>query len=386
MANSEYYNGGYGRNEGSRRGPLLFLADSLLTLLSGVAVVLMILVLLVPHIDPVYMWALPMLGLVAPAVYLLTLLLCLYWVIRWRLKRALILLIMVVIGAFSVSLFWRPKSHKETLQRKYDKELSYGRSAVKVMTYNLRQLYGDDGESAADGVAALIDSLRPEIICLQEYNAGLAERSERFRTLLDRYNRASLGLKVGEEYPQMILSSYRILRSGVITTPRTSIWADLLVRDDTVRVVSNHLQSTGITALDNAYITSYEYLLDTAREEKIRSIVKRFHENCVLRADQVDSIRNHLDAAAPRYQIVCGDFNDTPISYTYRRMAHGLNDAFALCGSGYSHTFRGFFNALRIDYVLASENFEILSYEVLDKPHSDHLPLLVRLKKQSPYN
>lgn len=386
MAHGEFYNGGYGRDAYKRRSPLLFICDSLLTLLSGVMVVLMLLVWLVPRVDPAYMWALPMLGLVAPAIYVLTLLLMLYWVIRWRLKRALLMLVMVLIGSCSVSLFWRPESHRAALQRKYDKEFSYGRSAIKVLSYNLRQLYDDRGESAADEVAALIDSLRPDILCLQEYNEGLAERSEHFRAMLDRYKQATFGLKRDEARPQMILSSFRILRSGVITSPRTSVWADLLVRDDTVRVVSNHLQSTGITALDNAYITGYEYLLDTAREEKIRSIVGRFHENCVLRADQVDSIRHHLDTAAPRYRIVCGDFNDTPISYTYRRMARGLNDAFAECGSGYSHTFRGFFNALRIDYLLASENFEVLSYEVLDEPHSDHLPLLVRLKKQTPYN
>ena len=176
------------------------------------------------------------------------------------------------------------------------------------------------------------------------------------------------------------------LRSGVITTPRTSVWADLLVGDDTVRVVSNHLQSTGITAVDNAYITEHEYLLDTARESKIKSIVSRFHENAVLRADQVDSIRHHLNTEAPRHRIVCGDFNDTPISYTYRRMARGLNDAFSECGTGYSHTFRGFFGVLRIDYLLSSSSFETLSYEVLDEPWSDHLPLFVRLKKRSPYN
>jgi endonuclease/exonuclease/phosphatase family metal-dependent hydrolase len=167
---------------------------------------------------------------------------------------------------------------------------------------------------------------------------------------------------------------------------RNGVWADIKIKEDTVRVVSNHLQSTGITAVDNAYITEHEYLLDTARESKIKSIIDRFHENCVLRADQVDSIRLHLDSGAPRYRIVCGDFNDTPISYTYRRMARGLNDAFSECGTGYSHTFRGFFEALRIDYLLSTDNFETLSYEVLDEEWSDHLPLFVRLKKQSPYN
>lgn len=380
MAHGNYYNGGYTRETGRRRGLLSILFDGLLTLLSGVAVALMLLIWIVPRIDPAYMWALPMLGLVAPAVYVLTLVLGLYWVVRWRLKRAALMAVMILIGSFSVSLFWRPE-----VRRQYPVD-SYGRSAIKVLSYNLRQLYDDQGGSAADGVARLIDSLRPDIICLQECNASLAEQSEPFVKLLDRYQKASFGLARNAEYPQMILSRYRIVRSGVITAPRTSVWADLLVGDDTVRVVSNHLQSTGITAVDNAYITEHEYLLDTARESKIKSIVDRFHENCVLRADQVDSIRRHLDSGAPRYRIVCGDFNDTPISYTYRRMARGLNDAFSECGTGYSHTFRGFFEALRIDYLLSTDNFETLSYEVLDEEWSDHLPLFVRLKKQSPYN
>ncbi len=95
-----------------------------------------------------------------------------------------------------------------------------------------------------------------------------------------------------------------------------------------------------------------------------------------------DDFRAHiqtLDRMKP--VIVCGDFNDTPMSYVYRTMAKGLNDAFSRSGSGYSHTFRGFFNTLRIDYVLCSDSFEPISYEVPAVDYSDHLPVVVRLKK-----
>lgn len=50
--------------------------------------------------------------------------------------------------------------------------------------------------------------------------------------------------------------------------------------------------------------------------------------------------------------------------------------------SGYAHTFRGFYNTLRIDYVL-SGGFEPLSYEVLPVDYSDHHPVVVRLRKSS---
>ena len=73
---------------------------------------------------------------------------------------------------------------------------------------------------------------------------------------------------------------------------------------------------------------------------------------------------------------MCGDFNDTPLSYTYRLMSRGLQDAFREKG-------RGFYNTFRIDYVLVSDDFEVLSYEVPSVEFSDHHPVFVRLKYNS---
>ena len=151
--------------------------------------------------------------------------------------------------------------------------------------------------------------------------------------------------------------------------------------DDTVRVFNNHLRSTSIKAADNDYITGHEFIGDTARETKFRSIAGRLRYNGVLRAAQVDSIAGAMRGMPQRRKIVCGDFNDTPISYVYRTMARGTTDAFSTCGKGYSHTYRGFFSTLRIDYVLYSAGLEALSYKVPFVAYSDHLPVVVRLRK-----
>ena len=68
------------------------------------------------------------------------------------------------------------------------------------------------------------------------------------------------------------------------------------------------------------------------------------------------------------------------MSYTYDRISEGLQDAFCVKGKGYSHTFRGFNNVLRIDYVLLSPSLEVTEYTVEDVDYSDHHPVLVRLK------
>ena len=377
---SETYYSGYDSDRGRkpRRSLLLRLLDLLMTLLTAVTAVTMVVTFFVPYVDPGRVWFFPVLGLAAPAVYVVTVVLALYWIIRWRLVRAGIMVALVVVGLFKVSLFYRPEFRRNYGDERYD------RRAFKVMTYNVRGFYGENGLSSVGDVLQLIGDHNPDIICLQEFNARLAGQSDEFALLDEKYESAVFGRTQAPDSlygaPLVILSKYRILRSGVVLPPGTSVWADLLIGDDTIRVFNNHLRSTAIKAADNEYITNRDFISDTAREVKIRSIVSRLRENSILRAAQVDSIADVIADARARC-IVCGDFNDTPMSYVYRTMAGGLNDAFSKSGSGYSHTFRGFFNTLRIDYVLCSDSFDPVSYEVPLVEYSDHLPVVVRLQK-----
>lgn len=363
-----------------RRSWTLWLLDGVLTLLTLLVAVTLLLTYLVPYVNPSRVWFFPVLGLAAPITYVAGVILMLYWIIRWRWLRAGVMILIVAIGFFKVSLFWKPE-----IRRTYDDDTVPGsdRGTFKVMTYNVRSFYGENGHSSVEDILRLIDEQDPDVICLQEFNARLAARSEEFSLLEERYESAGFGRTAAPdsayEAPLAVLSKFRILRSGTVLTPASSVWVDLMVDDDTVRVFNNHLRSTAINASDNDYITEHRFLSDTARETKIRSIVERLRENSVLRAAQVDSIARVIDATRTR-RIVCGDFNDTPVSYVYRTMARGLRDAFRTCGSGYSHTFRGFFNTLRIDYVLCG-GLDPITYETIPLDYSDHHPVVVRLKK-----
>ena len=378
---SDYYNDYGGRpSEKRRRSLVMRLVDLVLTFVTLAVGVTMVVTYFVPYVDPGSVWFLPVLGLAAPAVYVASVVLTLYWIVRWRWVRAGVMLVIVVAGLFEVSLFWRPE-----IRRNYAGEAAYERGAFKVMTYNVRSFYGEDGKSSVDDILRLIGEEDPDIICLQEFNARLAEPSEEFGMLGEKYEIAHFGRTQAPDSVYgstlAILSKYRILRSNTVLTPSSSVWADVLMGEDTVRIFNNHLRSTAINASDNRFITSHQFLSDTARETKIRSIVTRLRENSVLRAAQVDSIAQVVGATRIR-RIVCGDFNDTPMSYVYRTMARGLRDTFRECGSGYAHTFRGFYNTLRIDYVL-SGGFDPLSYEVIPVDYSDHHPVVVRLRKST---
>ena len=306
---SETYYSGYDSDRGRkpRRSLLLRLLDLLMTLLTAVTAVTMVVTFFVPYVDPGRVWFFPVLGLAAPAVYVVTVVLALYWIIRWRLVRAGIMVALVVVGLFKVSLFYRPEFRRNYGDERYD------RRAFKVMTYNVRGFYGENGLSSVGDVLQLIGDHNPDIICLQEFNARLAGQSDEFALLDEKYESAVFGRTQAPDSlygaPLVILSKYRILRSDTVLTPSSSVWADVIVGEDTVRVFNNHLRSTAINASDNQFITSHQFLSDTARETKIRSIVTRLRENSVLRAAQVDSIAQVVGATRTR-RIVCGDFNE----------------------------------------------------------------------------
>ncbi len=373
---AEFYSE-YGRSEKRpRRNPVLLLLDLVMTLLSAAAAVAMGLLLFVPYVHPDQVRFFPLLGLIAPAVYLTALLFALYWVIRWRKVRAGILLLLLLLGAVRIPLFYNPqfrRTYDEDAKEQLKREKRLDRESFKIVTYNVRGLYNDRGADGTDSIAAFLERIRPDVICLQEFNPSLAARSAAFSRLAEQYRQA--GHPGG---PMIVLSKFPVLGFDTLCSIRSSMWADLKIGDDTVRIYNNHLHSTSINAADDHFIT-HHLLDDSTREEKVRSIIRRHSNTSALRADQVDSLAPMLQQTGHR-RIVCGDFNDTPMSYVYHTMADGLHDAFSTCGRGYSHTYRGFFNVLRIDYLLYSDGLEALTYEVPPVKASDHHPVVVRIK------
>lgn len=364
------------------RNLFLWMLDTVLVVVSGILALLLLFMYLAPYIPPKASWIFSLLGLVAPVIYVIGIVLFLYWVIRWRWGYAGLMFVLLLIGMPRISLYYKI----DTL-RHYG-EPTYDRSALKVMTYNIRMFYGDNGKSTADSLAAFVKRYDPDILCMEEFHR-VAASGERFDSLVGPdyrrvfYSRENEG---SQGYCLSIYSKFRVLNSGRIdcinsvdTTRTAAIWADLRIENDTVRVFCNHLRSTHIKSDDGEYLMNGRFLTDTARHEKLRSILSRLRYNSISRSLQVDTIARFI-AATPHAKIVCGDFNDTPLSYTYRRMSQGLQDAFREKGSGFSHTYRGFYNTFRIDYILASEEFEFLSYEVPEAEFSDHHPVFVRLK------
>ena len=78
---------------------------------------------------------------------------------------------------------------------------------------------------------------------------------------------------------------------------------------------------------------------------------------------------------SPYKTILCGDFNDTPVSYCYNRIENELIDAFIESSSGIGSTYIGKFPFNRIDYIFYSNKLQSKEFKTHNIKYSDHKPI-----------
>jgi len=80
--------------------------------------------------------------------------------------------------------------------------------------------------------------------------------------------------------------------------------------------------------------------------------------------------------------LVCGDFNDSPLSYAHRVIGEGLCDVFVEAGAGPGFTYNQNHFYFRIDHIFATPAFRVLECKV-DRSirASDHYPVWCILER-----
>ena len=119
---------------------------------------------------------------------------------------------------------------------------------------------------------------------------------------------------------------------------------------------------------------------DTARTESML-IIEKLGKYAAIRAAEVEAVRRYIEGHRQYPTIVCGDFNDTPISYTHYALSQGLTDCYAASGRGIglSYNQKGFW--VRIDHILCSSDFTPYNCQVDSEiDYSDHYPMVCWLK------
>ena len=177
-----------------------------------------------------------------------------------------------------------------------------------------------------------------------------------------------------------IFSKYPIVNSGGInfgTLTNSCSWADLIINEKKVRVYSIHFQSNQVSGIADK-VRQEGDLRKKETLKDIKGMMRKFKHYAKLRAEQAQKVANHI-ATCPHPVIVCGDFNDTPQSYTYHLLTKNLNDSFKGKGTGFGTTYAGSIPALRIDYILTHEKVKVQSHEILKENYSDHFPVICKI-------
>lgn len=327
-----------------------------------------------PYVHPVShpYWA--SFGLFIPIFITLNFLFLLFWlIIKW--KYALVPIAIFLLGWGGLRSYM-----PINLPRKASSE-----KVIKVLTYNVEGFHSDNTD-VDNPILDYLNKSNADIICLQEFITGWQVSEDKVNAALSEYPyhkitrlRGGDGLACYSRFP--ILSEQRIAYESNFNG---SILYRLRIGEDTVTLVNNHLESNKLTTQDKEM---YRELITSPHENTVktegRHLLQKLADAMAIRAPQADSVSRAIRESDARHLIVCGDFNDSPVSYAHRIIGQGLNDAFIKAGFGPGFTYNKDWLYFRIDHMFVSKSFRVIQCEVdrsIDS--SDHYPMWCLLERK----
>ena len=327
-----------------------------------------------PFVNPADFWLLAIFGVMYPLLIALNLLFLVLWIIRWK-WCAIISGVTLIMGLPLLLNFFRfkPPSPPYTGKRDF---------TMMSLNVNLFRLYAWSKQPPTmDSIEAMVHRLRVDILCLQEFYTDHDHFTEEDARILFGENahihyiyppfNGGIGIATFSRYP--IVGGGEIHFEG---SANASIFTDVLIGSDTIRVYNNHLQSYRLKRRNLEFIQNSDYRKKANPIHELLDLFTQIRGAVEKRAVQVLQVRAHIDRS-PYPVIVCGDFNDSPISFTYKKMRGDLQDAFQEAGDGFGSTYKDIFPSFRIDYALHSASLVALDYTVVPSNYSDHKPILI---------
>lgn len=263
---------------------------------------------------------------------------------------------------------------------------------LKVLSYNVRlfDLYNwSSNKKTRNKILDFIADEKADIICLQEF---FNTNDPKYFNTLDTLLTVQPAVNVHEEYTAVLhgglnkfgiatLSKYPIINQQRIPLDTSghniAIFSDVKCPKGMVRVFNLHLASVHLSGMQKSIEQHIEDNDQNQQWNDLKIMTAKLAGGFKKRANQSNVIRSYIEDS-PFPVIVCGDFNDTPSSYSYAQLSLGLKDAFIEGGSGIGTTYLGFLPALRIDYMLYSDGVSLADFDISSTELSDHKPIIGR--------
>lgn len=360
----------------------------LLKLLTCIALLGLVLAYLSPFVHPRTLWPIPFFGLLYPVFLIVCLCLLLFFALI-RSRWSLVILFAILCGG---TLHFRLLAFG-----KEEKPIDFSQS-FSVMSYNVRlfDLYNWSVDSSNINRRKIFDFLeinQPDIACFQEFYHQ--DKSKTFPTrdsltdalhTIDYHERYSHKIRGRRNFGIAILSKFPMIAKGEVPLQLSAgsgndnycIFADLVRGLDTIRIYNVHLQSIKIKSDEFTYMDENgKPAID--KTAAFENVVTKLRNAYPMRADQASLVLNHAKDS-PFPVIICGDFNDTPLSYTYNQFQKKYNDAFRTLSSGIGSTYVGRIPAGRIDYIFYDQRLKGSNFTIQKETLSDHRAIWCRFE------
>ena len=334
-----------------------------------------------PYLQPTQHPVLSCLGLAFPIFLLLNTACLLGWLIIQQYKCALLPLAGLLLCLPQARTYLPLNLRTERLPE----------DNLKILSYNIMGFGASSPTDRQNPILTYLQESRADIICLQEYSTGKTSKHPTQKAI-DKalaeypYHRIdAIGKQRGNKvacYSKLPILSARPLKYA--SASNGTLVYELAWGDDTLLLINNHLESNKLTKEDKVI---YEDMLRDPEKDKVesgmRQLVGKLAEAAALRAPQADSIAREIERSPHRDIIVCGDFNDSPISYTHRVIGQELDDAFTHSGRGLGISYNQNKFYFRIDHILTSPSLEAFNCTV-DRSiaASDHYPVTCRIARR----
>ena len=273
--------------------------------------------------------------------------------------------------------------------RAYSNGKAHEGGNLRVMSYNVQifeDIY-DAKKSAADvacGVINLVREQHPDVLCVQEFGNFIPKTARKecirqFGEMADMpyhyyHTKAYFGGNViYSKYPLHPIQDQTHFGDendyGAVVEVDAGNKGKFLV-------ICAHLNSFRLTKKEVTAISEPGNSKQEVQEYG-KSIVVKLKEAYQKRSRQVDQLLADIPHDG-RPVLLCGDFNDTPLSYTYHHIKKaGFTDGFVVAGHGIRHTYAGKLPLLRIDYLWGNEWIQPMKFKRLRYRGSDHYPVMM---------
>jgi endonuclease/exonuclease/phosphatase family metal-dependent hydrolase len=264
--------------------------------------------------------------------------------------------------------------------------------AIKILTYNVEGFPKERSKKSEEHpILDYIARTDADIVCIQEYlisKTGQSIISQRdVNRILDKYPYQSVtGLESSGKYHIFGLacfSKFPIEKTFEVKFESSYNGAAVYtinINGKRYTVANIHLESNNIKAEDKKLYSDFIQNSDSVKLEAITSNIRtRLGGAYRMRAKQVEKIKQYIETQHTNGTIICGDFNDTPISYAYGQMIKGLNDAYVSTAFGPGITYHEDLFLFRIDHIMHSKNIKAFKTKVDKVKFSDHYPLRTSL-------